>query len=158
MEYFKWILEHGIRYGVDITIETMPPILNKVKCLGTDIIHLIKLQNMIKHEQVGFGIDTEAMHCCKKDIPKAIKSFAKQLRTLRISDYDDEKGLITLPRSGNIEWEPIIDALKDVKYKGAISFKVNGEKLGKLKNSTIVERLKKVHDIGEEFKKTIKGS
>ena len=49
------------------------------------------------------------------------------------------------------------EALKEVKYKGALSFKINGEKFDKLKKSTQIERLKNLYDIGEEFKKTIKG-
>ncbi len=157
IEYFKWILEHGARYGVDIFIETMPPLLNKVKCFGSDVNQLIKLQKMINHEQVGFGIDTEALHRSKKDIPKVIRTFGKQLGALRLSDYNDDMGLIKNPRSENIEWEPILEALKEVKYKGALSFKINGEKFDKLKKSTQIERLKNLYDIGEEFKKKIKG-
>jgi len=93
-----------------IAVENLPR-----TCLGRDSDDMIKLTSA--DEKLRICFDTN--HLLKQDIVDFIHKVGDKIITTHISDYDfiDEKHW--LPGEGQIDWQKLLQALKDVNYQGA---------------------------------------
>lgn len=73
-----------------------------------------------------FGIcwDTGHGNLNKINQPEAIRQMGKRLKALHINDNRGEKDEHQLPYLGNISWEPLMLALKEVEYAGDFTYEV----------------------------------
>ncbi len=154
-EYIKWILERSVRYGVDICIETMPPMIDNIKCFGSETEHLIKLDKSINHEQVGFAVDTENLRRCNLNISETINKLSSKLFALRITDP-----LTNVENSASMPFDDfMLDdlalSLKAAKYKGALSFKVDPERFNTPNSKAISAYLSYIYQRGSALKEKI---
>ncbi len=154
-EYIKWVLETAVKYGVNVCLRTMPPTLNDLECFGTEIKQLQDIYKMVKNEQVMFCVDTESLRLCNKNIPESIRALGSNIGALRLKDSLGVEGQPLLPPFGDIDWDEVALALRDVKYKGALSYRVECDNLGTMNKKALSSYLRYVYELGEGFKDII---
>lgn len=96
--------------GSVIAVENLPR-----TCLGRDSDDILKLIEPDERLRVCF--DTN--HLLKQDIVDFVHKVGDKIITTHVSDYDfvDEKHW--LPGEGQIDWQALVKALKDINYQGA---------------------------------------
>ncbi len=64
------------------------------------------------------------------DLPKAIKKIGNRLKVVHVHDNDGSADQHLLPFAGNISWPLVIDALKEIDFRGELALELyyeNGE-------------------------------
>lgn len=123
IERFKRFGEVADRHGVGIAIENVGCTKNRDKLFGTIPEDLLELLDCLGDDKV-FGIcwDTGHGNLNRVNQPEAIRQMGQHLKALHIHDNFGEKDEHQLPYLGNIEWEPLLQALKEVKYAGDFTY------------------------------------
>ena len=103
-------------YDSIICVEDLPR-----TCLGRssdDILELISV-----HENLRVCFDTN--HLLDEEIVKFIHRVGDKIVTTHISDYDFNNERHWLPKEGDIDWQELISALKDVNYGGIWLYEID---------------------------------
>ena len=111
--------ETAVRMGVGIAIENMisPPF--------NDPDNLLRLLTTLGDDQLfGVCLDTGHAHLNAIDLPSLILRLGKRLRTTHIHDNHGRYDEHLPPYLGDIEWEPVMRAMRQSGYDGAFSFEV----------------------------------
>ncbi len=124
-ERFKRFGEAAARCGVGIAIENIGKNKNGDKFFGTTPEELLELLDCLGDDDL-FGIcwDTGHGNLNKINQPEAIRQMGKHLKALHVNDNRGEKDEHQLPYLGNIPWEPLMLALKEVEYAGDFTYEV----------------------------------
>lgn len=83
-------------------------------CLGNtsdDILELISA-----HENLRVCFDTN--HLLNEDVCDFVRKVGDKIITLHVSDYDFQNERHWLPGEGDIDWQKLISALKEIGYNG----------------------------------------
>ena len=125
-EKFKRFGELAARCKVGLAIENIGKNKSGDKLFGTTPEELLELLDCLDDDNV-FGIcwDTGHGNLHKINQPEAIRQMGKRLKALHIHDNKGEKDEHQLPYLGNIEWEPLLRALKEVGYAGDFTYECN---------------------------------
>ena len=118
-ELYHLILPAAEKYGINILLENFyeHPLLSN----GQD---LLELHRLINHPLVYVCWDTGHAGVQKVDQYESIISLGKKLRGLHISDNDGKWDWHTGPFIGDINFDPVMQALADIDYSGYFNFEV----------------------------------
>lgn len=108
-ESFAYLAQVACESGGVVAVENLPP-----ECVGKDIDEIRQLISADNRLRVCF--DTN--HLLPGDGAEFIRAFGDKLITIHVSDYDFVNEKHWLPGEGNIDWQSIYSALKEVGYKG----------------------------------------
>ena len=66
--------------------------------------------------------DTGHLHITGRDQKEYIEILGNRIEALHLHDNFGEDDLHRMPYTGNIDWDSVLDTLKEVKYNGVINF------------------------------------
>lgn len=95
--------------GGILAVEDLPRM-----CLGNTPESMLELLGA--HEDLRVCLDTN--HMLNRDVCKLIRTMGDKIVTLHVSDYDYQNERHWLPGEGDIPWQDVLYALKEVSYTG----------------------------------------
>lgn len=113
---FAKLAELAAKEGVTVAVENLPR-----TCLGKDSADLLELLSADSRLRTCF--DTN--HLLKQPIVEYINLLGSRMITLHVSDYDFKNERHWMPGEGNIHWQELLAALKEVNYQGPFLYEVN---------------------------------
>lgn len=118
VQFSRWG-ETAARANIGIAIENM------TAAPFNDPENLLRLLALLGDDKLfGICLDTGHAHLNAIDLPSLILRLGKRLRTTHIHDNHGRYDEHLLPYLGDIEWEPVMSALRQSGYEGAFSFEV----------------------------------
>lgn len=129
MDFYRSLEPYAAKAGVKIALENMwgwderrGHIVSKV-CSVPD--EFCEFADELGTEN--FGVCLDIGHCglVGEDEASFIKKLGSRLTCLHVHDTDYRKDLHTLPFMGEIDYEPICAALKEIDYKGDFTFEAD---------------------------------
>ena len=112
----KYLAEVAREYGSVILVEDLPR-----TCLGRNSDDMLELLSADPDLRACF--DTN--HLLDEDIAKFIHAIGDKIASTHISDYDFNNERHWLPGEGDIDWQQLISALKEVGYKGVWLYEID---------------------------------
>ena len=106
------------RSGAVMAVEDLPR-----TCLGRDSSDILEL--ISAHPALRVCFDTN--HLLKEDIPTFIRKVGDKIITTHVSDYDFINERHWMPGEGDIEWQPVLAALREVGYNGPWLYEIGLE-------------------------------
>lgn len=124
-EYFLPLLEYAEKRNVGIAIENLWDLnIAPRKRYTTLVEDLIDLVDSLDCPNVGICYDVEHAAISCFDPADTVRLIGKRLKATHISDYLDMKANHLIPFSGHLEWEPFMEALRDIEYNGDFAFEI----------------------------------
>ena len=109
------LAEYAARFGGQICVEVLPR-----TCLGRNSDEILELISV--NDKLRVCLDTN--HLLKEDNADFIRKVGDKITTLHVSDYDFIDERHWLPGEGLIQWNSVLDALKEVGYKGVWMYEI----------------------------------
>lgn len=97
---------------------------------GSIIEELLDLGDQVSPQVLGVCLDTSHANIQGLDIPAAIRFCGERLWALHISDNHGISDEHLIPGYGNIRWQPIVDALRDIAYDRPFNLEIPGARRG----------------------------
>ena len=110
------LAELAKEYGSVVLVEDLPR-----TCLGRNSNDMMEL--LSAHPDLRACFDTN--HLLDEDIVEFIHVLGDKIVSTHISDYDFNNERHWLPGEGDINWQELIKALKDVNYQGIWLYEIN---------------------------------
>lgn len=108
------MLQKAAEYAKTANIILAPEALNRFECyLYNTMADLNTLVKQVNHSNLGAMYDTHHGNIEEKSQEGAIKTIAKHLKHVHISEND--RGT---PGSGQVNWDVVFKTLKEIKYDG----------------------------------------
>lgn len=123
---FSRLGELAAKWNVGIAIENMiaGSSAGRFGCTHEDLQDLLDLLG--DDERFGICWDTGHANLNGSDQPSAIRSMGKRLRCLHVNDnYGRGSDDHTLPFLGTIQWEGVMQALKESGYNGDFTYEIH---------------------------------
>lgn len=113
------LAEIAHREGTVLCVEDLPR-----TCLGRNSEEIAELVSV--DERLRLCLDTN--HLFTEALPDYIRKFGKRIVTIHVSDYDFLNERHWLPGEGDIDWQAVLSALKEVGYEGPWLYEVGFER------------------------------
>lgn len=138
VDSFKYLAKVAEEFKVKLCIENMQERENKdPRRLGAFIYDLNELIDNIGSESIGICFDTSHANVTGLDMYNAINECGKRLMATHISDNDGSGDQHKLLYGGNINWQKVINGLKDIDYNMAFNLEIPGESGIPLRNGLL---------------------
>ena len=121
VEYFRREAELAAQCGTGLALENAG---RPASGLTTAEL-LCELIDRVGMPNVGACWDTGHANLMKQDQPASIRVLGPRLHALHIADNGGEKDDHTMPFVGQIDWFPITDALRGIRYDGDFTFEAH---------------------------------
>jgi len=108
VEAFRWLGDRAVEKGLRIGLE------NLMRHGASMPYELLDLLEAIDHPAIGITLDTSHLNVMGLDVPTAIREFGPHLIATHISDNDGSGDQHRTPGNGDIDWPPIVGALRTV--------------------------------------------
>jgi sugar phosphate isomerase/epimerase len=136
-EVFQPSLDPAARRGVTLAFEPLGPVETDFVNTVAEAIELVK---QVDHPSFRINIDVKAMSSEPRPIPDVIRSAAGYVAHVQVNDPN-----LLGPGMGEVKYEPIIAALREIGYDGwlsveAFDFKAGAERIAR----ESIEYLKRV--------------
>jgi len=106
-------------FGAVICVEDLPR-----SCIGRDAAEMLEL--LSAHEDLRACFDTN--HLLSMEKPhEFVRKIGSRIATLHVSDYDFRDERHWLPGEGDIAWQPLYQALREVGYNGVWMYEIDLE-------------------------------
>lgn len=112
------LAEYAKEKGAVICVENLPR-----TCLGRDSFDMLELLGA--HKDLKACFDTN--HLLSQDPIEFIKALGDKIITLHVSDYDFKDERHWLPGEGLLDWQGILNALKEIGYQNVWLYEINLE-------------------------------
>ena len=134
IDYYTTLIPYAKKYGVGICLENMfygsGGAVKEAVCSDPhETVDYIDTLNAIAGEEIfSFCFDVGHATLLGKNMRQVINTLGNRIKTLRIHDNDGRSDLHMQPFAytrGNgfvTEWQGLIDGLRDIGYKGVLSF------------------------------------
>lgn len=157
-KFFDEFVELGIRHGVGTAFENQLPSLNRKYPTRycTHYEQLIQLVDSYNDPMVGICWDTGHANQMKFDQGRAIRAVGHRLKALHINDnHYGTRDEHLLPYMGQVDWDAVAQALKDVGYSGTLNYecKFTMESDGEIQK----ELIRAMYRNGELLREMIEG-
>ena len=107
----------AVKNGAVLAVEDLPR-----TCLGNCSAEILELTR--GHDALKVCFDTN--HLLGGEDPAAfVRAVGHKLVTLHVSDYDFIDERHWLPGEGDIDWNSIVEALRDVDYQGVFMYEIS---------------------------------
>jgi sugar phosphate isomerase/epimerase len=103
-------LENLMRYGANLPYE------------------MLDLLDAIDHPAIGITLDTSHANVVGLDLPTVIAELGPHLIATHISDNDGSGDQHRTPGHGDIDWPPVVRALREAGYDGLFNLEIPGER------------------------------
>lgn len=125
-ERFLRFGEAASKWGVGIAIENMVDNRFGDRYFGVTAEDLLELLDLLGDDSL-FGVcwDTGHANLNRINQPEAIRQIGTHLKALHINDNRGEADDHLLPYLGYIEWEPLLLALKEIRYAGDFTYEIH---------------------------------
>ena len=143
IEYYKPIIEVAEKFRVGVALENMSRRLCKAE-------HLIQLVDALDSPYAGICWDTGHAHIAGQNQPESIRLMGKRLRALHVQDNDGVSDQHMPPHFGTIEWDPLMNALREIGYPGDFTFEAHMI-VRRVPNGCRADALRLLKQIGEEL-------
>lgn len=122
---FSRLGELAGKWNVGIAIENMVD-NNPIKRFGGSHEDLLELLDRLgDDERFGVCWDTGHANLNQNDQPSAIRALGSRLRCLHVNDNHGKTDDHTLPFLGTVQWQGIMQALKDIGYSGDFTYEIH---------------------------------
>ncbi len=138
------LVEVADKEGAVLCVEDLPR-----TCLGRNSEEIAELVSV--DERLRLCLDTN--HLLSEALPDYIRNFGKRIVTLHVSDYDFLNERHWLPGEGDIDWQGVVSALKEVGYEGPWLYEVGFER----PDTLIADRPINCQDIASNAKQIFAG-
>lgn len=138
------LAEIAHREGAVLCVEDLPR-----TCLGRNSEEIAELVSV--DERLRLCFDTN--HLFTEALPDYIRIFGKRIVTIHVSDYDFLNERHWLPGEGDIDWQGVVAALKEVGYEGPWLYEVGFER----PDTLISDRPLNCEDIARNAKEIFAG-
>lgn len=125
VEYFTPHIEHAKKYNVGIAIENLfdpNPIMRTYTGTSEELIDFVSSFN--DDDAVGICWDFGHGNLTSEDPAYVLRKIGKRLKCTHINDNHGLRDEHLLPLYGDINWEPIMEALKDIDYKNDFALEI----------------------------------
>jgi sugar phosphate isomerase/epimerase len=109
--------EHGLRIGLE-------NLMGRYRAP----YELLDLIAAIDHPAIAVTFDTSHANVVGLDLPAAVREFGPMLAATHISDNDGSGDQHRTPGNGQIDWHPVMAALRKVGYEGLFDLEIPGER------------------------------
>lgn len=116
-EIFSQCLEHAEAKNITICIEPMSPVETNFINSAAQAIKLIKELN---HPNFQLQLDVKALCFEKKPVSEMIFESGQYLQHVHVNDLHGHE-----PGCGNMDFQPILDTLRKIKYQNYLSVEVS---------------------------------
>ena len=89
-----------------------------------------------------------------EDIPAMVRTIGKRLGVLHLHDNDGERDDHLPPYLGNLDFDAMMEALKEVGYEGNINFEIH---FGKVPKEHLESLARYVYEVGLRFRRILDG-
>lgn len=118
-ESLRPVADHAVDVGVPLLIEPEPGLLIETT---QQYLHFAEL---FQHPGIGLNFDIGHMYCVNNDPVESIQQLARHIRHVHLEDIAASRVHHHLiPGDGAIEFQPIIQALRDIHYQGWITIEL----------------------------------
>ncbi len=132
VEAFRELCEYAAERNVRLAVENMHDRIGVGAGLrrnfGAEVWELLDLADAVGSPVMGFCLDTSHANIQGLDLPAAIREMGELLIALHISDNDGTGDLHWVPMRGNIDWPPVVQALRDINFAGPFNLEIPGER------------------------------
>ena len=120
---YREVAKYAQKRGVWINIEYEPGEFGPGGLFIANAKDTLKMIKDIGYPNVGVTLDIGHSVVCGEDVPEVIKMLFKEkvLRHIHIEDIKDKVHFHLVPGKGDIDFDPIFKALKEINYKDCIS-------------------------------------
>lgn len=155
LESYKKYGELASKYNVGICLENMFD-GREVRRYCCSVEELVELYDTLNDSST-FGIcwDTGHASLMKIDQAGALRKLGKRLKALHINDNRSEYDDHIAPYFGLIQWDPILQALKDIEYEGDFTFEIHNFTNG-LPHELHERTLRFTYELGQHMLDSIK--
>lgn len=164
LKLYKSLLPVAKSCGITICLENMFTYQNghlmEAACADVDEVcwYIDTLNGFAGRDIFGFCLDIGHANLMRKNLREYIKRLDSRLKILHIHDNDGMVDAHVIPYTqagkGCVNWEAVLDGLKKIQYRGAISFEPYGG-IDRLPLDVQPEGLKLMSAIGKYFRKEI---
>lgn len=122
-----------------------------------DAIRLIDALNAMS-EKENFVLCYDAGHrnLVSGDQSGYVRTLGKRIQALHLHDNDGKYDLHTMPYTGNVNWEDLLDGLRSIGYEGNLSFETYQQyKIDSMMPELVPEFLKTIATTGRAFRNRI---
>lgn len=151
IKYFTPVIEKAAKYNLGIAIENMadfPAGGYPRRRFTANVEELCDLVDSLKADNVGVCWDFGHANLTGCDQVQSLKYVGNRLKAVHVDDnlgiYDDH----VAPFHGNIDWKPIMKALKQINYTGDFTYEIHNS-THKLPDALREASLKYTFDIGQ---------
>ena len=99
---------------------------------GARISDINGLIDAVGSESLGICFDSSHANVLRFDMSQAVHECGDRLLATHMSDNDGSGDQHKLPFHGNVNWEGVVSALKDIHYSGLFNLEIPGENIGPL--------------------------
>ena len=126
-EALKPLLDVAHKYDVGIAVEYIPvfPDVPQYIFYSSNPDDLCEIVDCFDSDKIGVCWDTSHANLMTFDQAEVIRKIGKRLKQTHLGSNYKERDGHTLPVFGNINWENVMKALKDISYSGALTLEVN---------------------------------
>ena len=125
---FGRLAEVASRLDIKFCLENMQERIGQEKWrLGARISDINELIDAVGSEALGICFDSSHANVTKLDMSQAIHECGDRLLATHISDNDGSGDQHKLPFNGNIDWESVVSAMKDIGYGCLFNLEIPGE-------------------------------
>jgi sugar phosphate isomerase/epimerase len=118
-ESLRPVADHAQSIGVPLLVEPEPGLLIETAA------QYERFATVFNHPGIGLNFDIGHMYCVKDDPATAVKQLAKHIRHVHLEDIAATRvHHHMVPGQGAIDFKPILQALKDVKYTGWVTIEL----------------------------------
>ena len=127
MKFYKSLIPYCEEYGIKVAVENMwqyPKMISHSTCSRPE--EFIRYVDGVGSPWVVSCLDIGHSVLCREQPDEFIRKLGSRLTNLHVHDVDGNDDLHTLPFFGITDWASVMKALKDVNYKGVLTYEANG--------------------------------
>jgi len=118
-ESLRPVADHAQAIGVPLLIEPEPGLLLETAA------HYERFASVFQHPGIGLNFDIGHMYCVGDDPASAIHQLARHIQHVHLEDIAASRVHHHLvPGEGAIDFKPIIQALREIKYQGWVTIEL----------------------------------
>ena len=127
LDAFGRLAEVASGLGVKFCIENMQERIGQGGWFGARISDINRVIDAVGPEALGICFDSSHANVTRLDMSQAIHECGDRLLATHISDNDGSGDQHKMPFGGDIDWESVVLALKDIGYSQLFNLEIPGE-------------------------------
>lgn len=160
IEFYRSLLPYCEKYGIKVAVENMWQLDPEEEKYVVDSTcsrpeEFCEYVDAIGSEWVVACLDLGHSPIVGQDVPNMIKALGPRLQALHVHDNDLIGDLHLPPYSGKMDFDAICKALKEINYKGDITFECDGQIAFKYPAELVDSSLTHLCNIGKHLRSKI---